>query len=258
MSLLPVVPPQDQKINALLAATSPQEALGSPHQCRAGDEPVKSFVDLRHFPLEIQCHIGLFLHFEALIASRSVSSKWYATWNQPVVARYICRRRFPGLLEMHPELQDVSKLLFEAIKKYLRRHVRSKPAIKAECVRECHCPPMPVPPPIPAEPPDYSLNRFYEGARSLIDPIYWDQLRSLDKYGRKVNVRRSPIILTCCGGLVAWQTTYMCRGNIYIDDWHRLVHRRFSLRGIEANMLAMSSSLVVMLRNNWQTHEPIL
>ncbi|KAH7316715.1 hypothetical protein B0I35DRAFT_479537 [Stachybotrys elegans] len=80
-------------------------------------QPATALEDLH---VEILSIIALQIHVPDLLNCRAVSKKWRQAWSQPRLLRYICRYRFPGVIQMNPE-SDMLSIFLEASAKYIRR-----------------------------------------------------------------------------------------------------------------------------------------
>lgn len=218
---LPDASQRRDAVKDLLSSLSPWELIEIRRQLCNGDFPILGLAGLQHLPSEIICIIGLSLSIRDVLNCRMVSRSWREAWSNLAVARFICRFRFPGLLELYRDAQDPLALLLEASKRYMKRHELPGPGGTVAWA-----------------------NRNDKKGRKV----------NLQPYGTSSPFNRAEPVVYCSDGLVAWQCgDETDRTIVHLDILHDLSHRKLVfgtslLAGYRLALRALGTKLMVALR----------
>ncbi|KAK5991977.1 hypothetical protein PT974_05373 [Cladobotryum mycophilum] len=212
-----------ESIDSFLANLTAWDLLYIRGQFRDGKVSIDGFAGLSELPPEVFSYIVPHLRLEDVLNCYLVCRSWRETWTQGAVATALCRRFFPGLLELYGgDVPDRHDLFLAATKRYLRRHLM-RCSTRAFISWDV----------------GWSSDYFRNRQRPTVELL--EDLRQID-FGY------SPLTVCYENGKVAWQP-----GNCYVivDDLRTRQRQRFSfgidyISGRPLQLQSITESLVVL------------
>lgn len=212
-------------VDALISRLSPWELLYLRSRARGiqvDATQANGFATCANLPADILRLIVEYLSPHDLPSFRRVSRGWKRVWMQPDILRVVFRQHFPGLLEFHPEDQDLERLFLDTMSRY-------------QCKSQQECYSTVVPWDI-----NVTLRSHPADGRSIL-PLPTNSLRRSMHYPGPHSLYYN--------GRVVWQPAL---GQIVVDDL-RSGHRARYAAGVdprrrrsEGKLAALTDTLVVL------------
>jgi hypothetical protein len=222
-----------ESLDALLDSLSSWDLLYVRNRIRDGHVKMDGFASLKELPPEVFDSIVPHLRLQDVLNCYLVSRDWRETWRNGAVATALCRRFFPGLLELYGgDVPDRHELFVATAKCYLRKHFMSR--TKRSFV-----------------PWDVGWSSDYFTNVQVPPPSR--QLGDL----RLVDFGFAPLTICYSNGKIAWQPDNC---HIIVDDLYTRERARFSfgvdyITGRPLQLQAVTDSLVVLASSSQQTRE---
>lgn len=219
-----------ESLDALLDSLSSWDLLYMRNRFRDGHIKMEGFAGLSELPPEVFASIVPHLQLQDVLNCYLVSKDWREAWMQGAVATALCRRFFPGLLELYGgDVPDRHELFLASAKRYLRKHFmsRSKRSFVSWDV-------------------GWSSDYFFNPE----EPPPSRQLGDL----RLVDFGFAPLTICYSSGKVAWQPDNC---HIFVDDLYTRERARFSfgvdfISGRPLQLQAVTDSLVILASSSPQ------
>ncbi|KAL7956788.1 hypothetical protein V8C34DRAFT_315336 [Trichoderma compactum] len=219
-----------ESLDAFLDSLSPWDLLYIRNRFRDGHIKMEGFAGLRELPPEVFASIVPHLRLQDVLNCFLVSKDWREAWTQGVVSTFLCRRFFPGLLELYGgDVPDRHDLFLASAKRYLRKHFisRSKRSFVSWDV-------------------GWSSDYFISSQEAPPGR----QLGDL----RKVDFGFAPLTICYSNGKVAWQPDNC---HLFVDDLYTRERARFSfgvdfVSGRPLQLQAVTDSLVILASSSPQ------
>ncbi|KAL6693377.1 hypothetical protein J3F84DRAFT_396299 [Trichoderma pleuroticola] len=219
-----------ESLDAFLDSLSPWDLLYIRNRFRDGHVKMEGFAGLRQLPPEVFASIVPHLRLQDVLNCFLVSKDWREAWTQGVVSTFLCRRFFPGLLELYGgDVPDRHELFLASAKRYLRKHFisRSKRSFVSWDV-------------------GWSSDYFISSEEAPPSR----QLGDL----RKVDFGFAPLTICYSDGKVAWQPDNC---HLFVDDLYTRERARFSfgvdfVSGRPLQLQAVTDSLVILASSSPQ------
>ncbi|KAL7905139.1 hypothetical protein GGI35DRAFT_472001 [Trichoderma velutinum] len=219
-----------ESLDAFLDSLSPWDLLYMRNRFRDGHIKMEGFAGLRELPPEVFASIVPHLQLQDVLNCFLVSKDWREAWTQGVVSTFLCRRFFPGLLELYGgDVPDRHELFLASAKRYLRKHfiTRSKRSFVSW---------------------DVGWSSDYFISREEAPPSR--QLGDL----RKVDFGFAPLTICYSNGKIAWQPDNC---HLFVDDLYTKERARFSfgvdfISGRPLQLQAVTDSLVILASSSPQ------
>lgn len=213
-----------ESLDAFLDSLSPWDLLYIRNRFRDGHVKMEGFAGLRELPPEVFASIVPHLRLQDVLNCFLVSKDWREAWTQGVVSTFLCRRFFPGLLELYGgDVPDRHELFLASAKRYLRKHFisRSKRSFVSWDV-------------------GWSSDYFISSEEAPPSR----QLGDL----RKVDFGFAPLTICYSNGKMAWQPDNC---HLFVDDLYTRERARFSfgvdfVSGRPLQLQAVTDSLVIL------------
>ncbi|KAJ4857863.1 hypothetical protein T069G_08760 [Trichoderma breve] len=213
-----------ESLDAFLDSLSPWDLLYIRNRFRDGHIKMEGFAGLRELPPEVFASIVPHLRLQDVLNCFLVSKDWREAWTQGVVSTFLCRRFFPGLLELYGgDVPDRHELFLASAKRYLRKHFisRSKRSFVSWDV-------------------GWSSDYFISSEEAPPSR----QLGDL----RKVDFGFAPLTICYSNGKMAWQPDNC---HLFVDDLYTRERARFSfgvdfVSGRPLQLQAVTDSLVIL------------
>lgn len=222
-----------ESLDALLDSLSSWDLLYVRNRIRDGHVKMDGFASLKELPPEVFDSIVPHLRLQDVLNCYLVSRDWRETWRNGAVATALCRRFFPGLLELYGgDVPDRHELFVATAKCYLRKHFMSR--TKRSFV-------------------SWDVGWSSDYFTNVQAPPPSRQLGDL----RLVDFGFAPLTICYSSGKVAWQPDNC---HIIVDDLYTRERARFSfgvdyITGRPLQLQAVTDSLVVLASSSQQTRE---
>ncbi|EHK16220.1 uncharacterized protein TRIVIDRAFT_122935, partial [Trichoderma virens Gv29-8] len=213
-----------ESLDAFLDSLSPWDLLYMRNRLRDGHVKMEGFAGLRELPPEVFASIVPHLRMQDVLNCFLVSKDWREAWTQGVVSTFLCRRFFPGLLELYNgDVPDRHELFLASAKRYLRKHFisRSKRSFVSWDVGWSS---------------DYFISREEAPPSRRLGDL------------RTVDFGFAPLTICYSSGKIAWQPDNC---HLFVDDLYTRERARFSfgvdfISGRPLQLQAVTDSLVIL------------
>ncbi|KAH6608279.1 cyclin-like f-box [Trichoderma cornu-damae] len=219
-----------ESLDALLGSLSSWDLLYMRNRFRDGGLRLDGFAGLSELPPEVFASIVPHLRLQDVLNCYLVCKDWREAWVQGAVATALCRRFFPGLLELYGgDVPDRHELFLASAKRYLRKHFmsRSKRSFVSWDV---------------GWDTDYFVNPQEAPAGRQLGDL------------RLVDFGFAPLTVSYSSGKVAWQPDNC---HVIVDDLYTRERARFSfgvdfISGRPLQLQAVTDSLVILASSSPQ------
>ncbi|KAL7943674.1 hypothetical protein V8C42DRAFT_354033 [Trichoderma barbatum] len=219
-----------ESLDAFLDSLSSWDLLYMRNRFRDGQIKMEGFAGLRELPPEVFASIVPHLRLQDVLSCFLVSKDWREAWTQGVVSTFLCRRFFPGLLELYGgDVPDRHELFLASARRYLRKHFisRNKRSFVSWDVGWSS---------------DYFLNHEEAPPNRQLGDL------------RMVDFGFAPLTVCYSSGKVAWQPDNC---HLFVDDLYTRERARFSfgvdfISGRPLQLQAVTDSLVVLASSSPQ------